>query len=59
MYIHRISHKHPNRSCTKNKSVKFQLPPATSRPELGLHRYQGPFRTDHDYQHIVQHSGNY
>ena len=33
---------------------KFQLPPPLPRPELGATRFQGPFRTDHDYTQMVQ-----
>ena len=28
---------------------KWQLPQARNRPELGAHRYRGPFVTDHQY----------
>ena len=33
---------------------QFQLPPPLPRPELEATRFQGPFRTDHDYTQMVQ-----
>ena len=31
------------------------MPPANPRPELGAHRYQGPFATSHDNQEVREH----
>ena len=33
------------------------MPPANPRPELGAHRYQGPFATSHDYQAVREREG--
>ena len=33
------------------------MPPAYPRPELGAHRYQGPFATSHDYQEVGEREG--
>ena len=34
------------------------LPGPSNRPELGAHRHQGPFRTDHDYINLRRNQGN-
>ena len=56
-YNYIISQYHPITKYLKKISVKFQLPPANPRPELGLHRFSGPFSTDHHYQQTVQQTG--
>ena len=33
------------------------MQPANPRPELGAHRYQGPFATSHDYQEVREREG--
>ena len=33
------------------------MPPAAPRPNLGAHRYQGPFQTGHDYIQLRRNAG--